>query len=135
VPTPWKNNTPNLYNIAQKKSATVDEIFSTRTLNVSFRRSLVADNLHSWHHLIMRLANIHLRERWDIVPYSSYLWKIKIPLKINVFLWLLYRETILTNDNLVKRNWHKNQCVAFVIIMKPYNISFLSAHSVNLYGE
>jgi hypothetical protein len=38
----------------------------------------------------------------DIVPHDIYLWKIKIPLKIKVFLWLLYREVILTKDNLVK---------------------------------
>jgi hypothetical protein len=30
----------------------------------------------------------------------SYLWKLKIPLKIKVFIWLLYIEAILTKDNL-----------------------------------
>jgi hypothetical protein len=128
----------NLYNIVQKKSATVAKNFSTRPLNVSFRRSLVAANLQSWHHLILRLANVHLRERADIfrwslkhhglfsagsmyqayldsyiVPYNNYLWKIKIPLKIKVFLWLLYREALLTKDNLVKRNWHGNELCSF----------------------
>jgi hypothetical protein len=49
----------------------------------------------------------------DIVPYNSYLWKIKIPLKIKVFLWLLYREVILTKDNLVKRTWHGNEMCDF----------------------
>jgi hypothetical protein len=40
----------------------------------------------------------------NVVPNNSYLWKIKVPLKIKVFLWLLHREAILTKDNLVKRN-------------------------------
>jgi hypothetical protein len=127
----------NLYNIVRNKSATVAKNFSTRPLNVSFR-SLVAANLQSWHHLILRLANVHLRERVDIfrwllkhdglfsagsmyqayldsyiVPYNNYLWKIKIPLKIKVFLWLLYREALLTKDNLVKRNWHGNELCSF----------------------
>jgi hypothetical protein len=48
-----------------------------------------------------------------IVPHNSYLWKIKIPLKIKVFLWLLYREAILTKDNLVKRSWHGNEMCSF----------------------
>jgi hypothetical protein len=86
----------------------------------------------------LRLADVHLREhveifRWslryhdhffvgsmyqacldlDIVPYNIYLWKIKIPLKNKVFLWLLYREAILTKDNLVKRNWHGNEMCSF----------------------
>jgi hypothetical protein len=44
----------------------------------------------------------------NIVPYNSYLRKIKIPLKIKIFLWVLYIEEILTKDNLVKRNWYRN---------------------------
>jgi hypothetical protein len=77
----------------------------------------------------MKLINIRLADRPDIFKWSlnfngqfsvnsiyqafidtnvvlnnSYLWKIKIPLKIKVFIWLLYRESILTKDNLVKRN-------------------------------
>jgi hypothetical protein len=35
----------------------------------------------------------------NVVPHNSYLWRIKIPPKIKVFLWLLYREAILTKDN------------------------------------
>jgi hypothetical protein len=42
------------------------------------------------------------------VPNNSYLWKIKVPFKIKVFLWLLHREAILTKDNLAKRNWNEN---------------------------
>jgi hypothetical protein len=37
------------------------------------------------------------------VPHNSYLCKIRRPLKNKVFMWLLYRETILIKDNLVKR--------------------------------
>jgi hypothetical protein len=51
----------------------------------------------------------------DIVLYNICPWKIKIPLKIKVFLWLLYREVILTKDNLVKQNWHGNEKCSFYI--------------------
>jgi hypothetical protein len=89
----------------------------------------VNENLNSLHNLVLRIANIHLNDqsdifKWsltisgqfpirsmyqamldiDIVPHNIYLWKIKIPLKIKIFLWLLYRDAILTKDNLVKRN-------------------------------
>jgi hypothetical protein len=128
-----KDQYPNLYNIVRKKSVTIADVFSTRPLNVSFRRNLVAANLQSWRHLVLRIANIHLNKhpdvfRWtirsdgkfsvssmyqslldsDIIPHNSHLWKIRVPLKIKVFLWLVYRESILTKDNLVKRNWHGN---------------------------
>jgi hypothetical protein len=81
----------------------------------------------------MRLINIRLIDRSDIFKWSlnfsgqfsvnsmyqpfidtnvvsnnSYLWKIKNPLKIKIFIWLLYREAISTKDNLVKRNWNEN---------------------------
>jgi hypothetical protein len=49
----------------------------------------------------------------DIIPHNSHLWKIRIPLKIKVFLWLLCREAILTKDNLVKRNWKGNDKCCF----------------------
>jgi hypothetical protein len=123
----------NLYNIVRRKDATVANIFSLRPLNISFRRNLVAENLLSWHDLVTRLMDIRLVDRLDtfnwslnhngkfsvssmyqafldtnVVPNNSHLWKIKLPLKIRVFLWLLYKEAILTNDNLVKRNWYGN---------------------------
>jgi hypothetical protein len=90
----------------------------------------VGANLQSWHNLVLNIANIHLNDqpdifRWvltssgqfsvssmymammdsDIVPHNIFLWKLKIPLKVKVFLWLLYRKVILTKDNLLKRNW------------------------------
>lgn len=34
-------------------------------------------------------------------------WKFKIPLKIEVFLWLFLKNKILTKDNLYKRGWKK----------------------------
>jgi hypothetical protein len=38
----------------------------------------------------------------------KYLWKIKIPLKIKIFMWFLSKKVLLTRDNLAKRNWNGN---------------------------
>ena len=39
-------------------------------------------------------------------PYlSKYLWKLKVPLKIKVFMWFLQSKVLLTKDNLIKRQW------------------------------
>jgi hypothetical protein len=54
----------------RRKNATVAEIFSSRPLNVSFRRNLVAENLQSWQNLVMRLINIRLTDRPDIFMWS-----------------------------------------------------------------
>ena len=36
---------------------------------------------------------------------QTYLWKLKIPLKMKVFMWFLHKKVVLTKDNLAKRNW------------------------------
>jgi hypothetical protein len=35
----------------------------------------------------------------------KYLWKIKVPLKIRVFMWFLNNKVLSTKDNLIKRKW------------------------------
>jgi hypothetical protein len=37
---------------------------------------------------------------------GMYIWKIKVPLKINIFMWFFHTKVILTMDNLITRNWH-----------------------------
>jgi hypothetical protein len=54
-----------LYNIVQRRNATVADIFSLRPLNVSFRRNLADENFLSWHDLVRRLMDIHLTHRQD----------------------------------------------------------------------
>ena len=39
------------------------------------------------------------------IPTSKYVWAVKIPLKIKVFMWFVHKQVILTKDNLIKRNW------------------------------
>jgi hypothetical protein len=36
---------------------------------------------------------------------KKYIWKMKVPLKIKIFMWFLHKKVILTKDNLAKRNW------------------------------
>jgi hypothetical protein len=38
--------------------------------------------------------------------HKKYLWKLKVPLKIRIFMWFLYKKVILTKDNLAKRRWN-----------------------------
>jgi hypothetical protein len=47
------------------------------------------------------LALIHV----DVPNLNKRLWKLKVPLKIKIFLWYMRRGVILTKDNLAKRNW------------------------------
>ena len=39
------------------------------------------------------------------INHNVWLWKLKLPLKIKIFLWYLGRGVTLTKDNLLKRRW------------------------------
>jgi len=45
----------------------------------------------------------------NIPNTNKKLWKLKIPLKIKIFLCYLKRGVILTKDNLARRNWQESQ--------------------------
>jgi hypothetical protein len=39
----------------------------------------------------------------DTKYLQKYIWKMKVPLKIKVFMWFLHQKVILTKDNLKKK--------------------------------
>ena len=127
--TSLQNKFPGLYNIVRKKHATVAQVLSSNPLNVSFRRSLVGNNLQCWHRIVASVVDINLGEQpdrfiWSLdskgvftvrsmyaflihngIRVSQDIWQAKFPMKIKVFMWYLKRGVILTKDNLAKRNW------------------------------
>lgn len=44
---------------------------------------------------------------------NKWLWKAKIPLKIKIFMCQLFRNAILTRDNMRKRKWLGNPTCSF----------------------
>jgi hypothetical protein len=123
---PLKEQYPSLFSIARHKHKTVASAFSTIPLNISFRRSLLGANLVSWHNLVARIGHVTLNDRSDVFRWglnqngtfsvrtmynamitgniwdNRILWKLKLPLKIKIFLWYLNKGVILTKDNLSK---------------------------------
>uniref|UniRef100_A0A453SF10 Reverse transcriptase zinc-binding domain-containing protein n=1 Tax=Aegilops tauschii subsp. strangulata TaxID=200361 RepID=A0A453SF10_AEGTS len=39
------------------------------------------------------------------IPRSIHIWKVKVPLRIKIFMWFVHKQVILTKDNLLKRRW------------------------------
>jgi hypothetical protein len=64
-----------------------------------------------------RLTEIH-RQQGDTGGSNKKIWKVKIPLKIKIFMWLMNQNTILTKDNLLKRNWQGDQHLNSVVRMR-----------------
>jgi hypothetical protein len=152
-PRPLKSLFPALYNIVRKKSASVRTVFSTTPLNVAFRRSLVGGNLQAWYEVVAMVADAQLinhRDRfvWGLhqnglfsvksmyravltvqaIPYNTLIWKLKLPLKIKVFLWYLYKGVILTKDNLARRQWQGDRKCCFCSSQESIQHLFFDCH-------
>ena len=134
---PLATQYPLLYNIARRKNVLVAHVLQHNPLNIEFRRPLLGDKWNAWLQLVERLMGIHLTDEtdkfvWNLTPNGrfyvksmyldcmhghapflhKYLWKLKVPLKIKIFMWFLHRKVLLTKDNLIKRQWNGcKQCV------------------------
>jgi len=131
---PFKDKYPSLYKIMRHPHATVASVLATRPLNLYFRRALVGNKLVEWQNLLAQIAHIQLvggsdTFKWNLTISGSFtvrslylhcldtqppfrhklIWKLKIPLKIKIFLWFLQKGILLTKDNLVKKNWAGSQ--------------------------
>jgi hypothetical protein len=102
----------NFLQIWRRKSATVESVLSTVSLNVSFRRFLNDNNLVLRNDLIGRIMHIRLNDQNDVFfwnlhqHHSLYLaliyngmannmhkqvWRKTVPLKIKIFMWYMKR--------------------------------------------
>jgi hypothetical protein len=115
----------------------VANVLSTVPLNISFRRNLGDRNLRDWHRIVASLHDLNLHGEsdtfvWSLnasgtftvkslyaalinngVRVSQDIWQVKIPSRIQIFLWYLKRGVILTKDNLSRRNWNGDKSCAF----------------------
>jgi hypothetical protein len=62
---------------------------------------------------------------------AKKIWKIKVPLKIRIFMWFLHKKVILTKYNLKKTIGMDVPNVASVIKMKQFNIYSLPTLLLN----
>jgi hypothetical protein len=122
-------------------------------LNVAFRRSLVGVNLQAWHDVVALVADVQLTYRrnrfvWGLhqnglfsvksmyrallgveaIPYNTFIWKLKLPLKIKVFLWYLYKGVVLTKDNLARQQWQRDRKCCFCSFDESIQHLFFDCH-------
>jgi hypothetical protein len=132
---------PNLYNIVRAKEVIVADVLPQTPLNTRFNRSLKGDKWGSCIGLVRRLMRANLNDephsfKWflsttcaftvksmhayymnghTVFFLQKYLWNIKVPLDISIFMCLLYMKVLLTKDDLAKRWWNGCKNVSFVI--------------------
>jgi hypothetical protein len=105
----------------------VESVLSTVPLNISFRRFLNQNNIVVWNDLVRRIMHVRLNAQADVFIWNLHqngqytvkslsmalisngvahknkqLWKLKIPLKVKIFMWYMRKEVGLTEDNLTR---------------------------------
>ncbi|WVZ67862.1 hypothetical protein U9M48_016884 [Paspalum notatum var. saurae] len=135
-----KEQYPFLFNIARKKHSSVAHVLSTNPLNISFRRVLVGDKLIKWNDLVARVAFVQLdghhdKAIWSLTKHGYFtvkslynFLKLKLPLKIKIFVWFLMKGVILTKDNLKKRNWNGDDGCCFCNKKETIQHLFFDCH-------
>ena len=63
------------------------------------------------------------------VPKRFTVWKLKIPLKIKIFLWYLGKGVTLIKDNLIKRKWKGNSLCCFFNNTETIQHLFFDCHA------
>jgi hypothetical protein len=135
--TPLKDRFPEIFDICIEQDVTVAAA-ANMNWNFSFRRWMTPDIALQIHGLNQIMAQTVLTDRQDrphwkwtkngkFIVKSAYnhlcsngidrtfkhLWKSRIPLKIKIWMWMIWHNAIATKDNLLKRNWHGNASCQF----------------------
>jgi mannosylglycoprotein endo-beta-mannosidase len=129
---------PSLYNLTFSQDVSVAKVFAQNFNCIRFRRCLYGESLEMWNKLLDMCGNTSLSQEPDRVSWKltrsgvfsvkslyTYLmarqvlfpykmiWRLKIPLKIKAFIWLIVKNRILTKMNLVKKGWKGNVSCEF----------------------
>ena len=62
------------------------------------------------------------------MPRNKALWKLKVPLKVKIFVWFLIKGVILTKDNFLKWNWKGDEKCYFCNNKETIQHLFFECH-------
>jgi hypothetical protein len=149
--SPFRVKFKRLFDLTFDKKIRVDQVISFTFQGLNFRRHLVGENAVMFENLKRMCSGIHLTQEMNRVnctlgkngfstkslynwiscegvkvPYR-FLWKIKILHKIKIFLWLIIKNRILSEENLIKRNWSGSLIASFVGCLNLLSICFLNS--------
>jgi hypothetical protein len=128
-----------LYCISNEKTKTISEIVVDGEVRLTFRRSSSMEMMQVWDDLMAVVEQVNLNEDFDALvwvyektgSYSSHsfyavigyrgvtpmyipaIWNIKVPPKIQLFIWLLSHNKLATVDNLNKNGMSKPERCCF----------------------
>ena len=141
----------HLYAIVNEKGATISQVWNGVDLMMTFRRSVSHSLMRQWEEICEIARSLELNNEDDniiwayeakgtysvqtlysilnfrgVIPvHTPAVWKLSVPPRIHIFLWLLGNNKLLTRDNLCKRKDLNDKTCLFCMIMKPSTTSFL----------
>ncbi|CAN6285209.1 unnamed protein product [Urochloa humidicola] len=130
---------PSLFCICEDSKVLVQDCFFDDSWSINFRRTLTEQEGACWEQLLQLLQEIHLEEdvdddvSWALDSSKSFttkslyrfltfrgvclaqgenIWKIKLPLKIKIFLWQMSHDKLQSATALAHRGWKgSDKCV------------------------
>lgn len=127
---PFSVKYAKLYNITTSKNISVAKALEQECSNIKFKRSVCGEGLVLWNRLLAYCNGVILKEEsdslvWMLSPSGTFsvksfynflrmqsiafphnfIWDVKLPLRLKIFLWLVMKRSILTKDNLGHRGW------------------------------
>lgn len=122
---------PYLFNICMNPHISLTVVLDSHGRAVQFARTPTGVQKYEWEELLHVIHSFHSDSNIDEISWglehqgqfsvkslyqfvsfrgvlessSLQIWKLPIPPKIRVFLWLLVKNRILTKNNLIKRGW------------------------------
>lgn len=97
------------------------------SVNLSDGKDTFVWNLHNSG--IFSVPSMYMALLQDgVVSSKSPLWKLKVPLKIKIFLWYLQKGVTLTKDNLAKRRWQGSTRCCFCSSLETIQHLFFDCH-------
>jgi hypothetical protein len=128
---------PGLFEICQLQDCTIKD-FAEAELYMPFRRRLHDTLLDQWNEILRRFNDLHLNEEDDDISWNftknkifstksvyefletnlaganhQAIWKAKLPLKIQIFMWQMFNNATPTRDILGHRGWPGNPTCSF----------------------
>jgi hypothetical protein len=123
----------DIYYIVNQQTKTIEDLWYGSQLRCTFRRTFTTELLVQWQEILVIASSISFTDSEDQLIwqfessgiYSSQsmyalvnfrgvkqiflpaVWKLKIPPRIQVFLWLFSQNKVMTRDNLRKRGMPK----------------------------
>ena len=134
---PFKDRFPLLFETCTDQNCIVDKFKCLDQIS-SFRRRMSPEMMKQWEEMNKEMLNLKQSDWPDEVYWKldssgkyttksmytwlerdiagskfEWIWDAKLPLKIQIFLWQMAQNAILTRDNMKNRLWPGDPCCSF----------------------